>query len=329
MMIPSEPNPLTRLLSPEAQILHRTLRTGFEKRIVGIDDDRKVLYRYYLPWQARKLAELLREANRRHLPLQKLLHHGADWQTLRAHKGFWVVTSYLDGQLWAGTMPGEENVVALARGLGGLHSITADHPGLLTSFCKKSGPRFKAGMLSVCKTAVNFAGHFDSRQNTEMIDWISKESRIFDELSCYQLLHGDLTAKNVLILRDKNIALIDYELFAYGVAGLELSRAMLGLLGFGKQRHRPVFLGTYLEYCPPEVRTHWLNFGAQLLIYQLLLMAHGRVIRFKILKKRSDISAMEFCYAQFQRNITDAYRLVRIFQKDLRDPLELLVNIDR
>jgi len=320
---------LTDLLGAESKLLHQTLRLGFEKRIVQVKASRHVLYRYFFPWQAKHLTELLKAADVRQIPMQKLQHCTDNWQDALTYRGYWIVTSYIEGHSWPESEIRGEHAIALAKALADLHSTESRRSGLATSLLKKSQQRLKAQILSDCLHAIKSANHLGRQTQEEITNWLRTEEGFLDKLPRFQLLHGDLTGKNVLITEEETVALIDYELFNYGFAGLEVARSLVGLLGSNRKDLRPFFLKTYLDNCLDEIKTAWEEFGAQLIIFQLLLLAYGRTVRLRNLMKRQQTLAAETCVRQFAAYITEAGLLIRAFQDGQRDPEKLLTSIGR
>jgi len=328
-MHPANTNNLPDLLSSASKILHRTVRWGFEKRIVESNGTRYVLYRFYTPWQARHLSTFLSDATGRNLLLQKMVYSFDDWRTALKNRGFWVVTDYIKGKAWAETVICRENATSLAKNLAGLHTIVTGRPGRLTGIKAKSPSGFIGKIRQSCQTAISFSKHQDDHHIKAIVLWMESEGHILDSLPEFQLTHGDLNGNNLIVMRDGEVAFIDYELFTYGISGLELCAALIHLFCGDNRKYLDVFLDTYLKSCSFGLQLSWFKCGAQFLIFQLLIMAHGRIRRFRILKKRGQSVAAESCLQQFQRHMEDVHLMIGAFNSGQRNPQRLLAIAGR
>ena len=90
---------LERLLGPGARVERSKWRVSlYQKRVVGMEGERYVLYRFFDPRTADRLLWLLNECERRVVPLQRpAAWTRSPWEALK-FRGFWVATDFARGE---------------------------------------------------------------------------------------------------------------------------------------------------------------------------------------------------------------------------------------
>ena len=121
--------PLERLLGPDTRV-ERTrwrLRQNFQKRLVGVDGARYVLYRFLNSRAADGLLWLLNECERHAVPLQRpAAWTRSPWEALR-FRGFWVATGFAPGEPILG-LASPAILMSLGAALARLHGIERERP---------------------------------------------------------------------------------------------------------------------------------------------------------------------------------------------------------
>jgi Ser/Thr protein kinase RdoA (MazF antagonist) len=321
---------LATLLSPQAEIVHRTRRRFFEKRIVRHESGNYVLYRFASPGKTRRLAKLLIECEAAGVPMQRLLHDSSGWWSGLKHFGFWLVASYEQGETWNVTPVQAAQMASLAKALARLHSIESLSPGPIfkkRSFLRKKQP--DKPWHAECLAVVRATAGLNDLQKQEMTAWLHASANVFAEPSAYQLVHGDLYAKNVLVKDGQHVRLIDYELAAFEHAGFEFAGVLIRFTSGRNRKHRAEFLKTYLNECLPGVKEAWSRHAPEFLIYALLRLAWSRLRRAHILSRRGKIDDSIQLRQQLDRYVRGAYALVQALKAGLRDPEKLLVVYQR
>jgi len=297
---------LAKLLSPQTEIVYRRRRRLFEKRIVCHDGGNYVLYRFPLPWQARRLSKLLLGCEAAGVPTQKLLHCDKRPLSFLTHLGFWIVASYEQGQPWDVTCVSADQMSSLAQALARLHSVESPSPGPI--FRKVTfRTDFPARELhSECLAAVNAAERLNEGQKYQMKAWLRRSSSLFAGSSTYQLVHGDLWAKNLLVVNGTFVRLIDYEKASFSYAGFELADALIRFTNGRNQKHRDAFLRSYFAECLPRVKESWCRHAPEFLVYAMLRLAWSRLRRSRMLRRRGNFDEIDKMMRQFDRYTLNA-----------------------
>ena len=302
---------LEKLLSPHAEIVYRRRRRFFEKRIVRHDRGSYVLYRFSFPWQSRRLSKLLLECEAAGAPTQRLLHSGKGLRSFLTYFGFWLVASYEQGQPWDVAFVSAEQMTSLAQALARLHSVQSRFPGPVFRNLPFWSESLDRSWRSEGLAAVNAAAVLDEVQKNEIKEWLHRSSSVFAGSSFYQLVHGDLWAKNVLVVNGASVRLIDYEKAAFTHAGFELADALIRFTSGRNQKHRGEFLRAYLAGCLPIVKESWRRHAPEFLIYALLRLAWSRLRRVRMLRRRGESSEIGRMMQQFERYLLHASAFVQ------------------
>jgi hypothetical protein len=264
---PTSPPPsLEHLLSSEAEVLHETRRPYVSKRIVESRGEGYVLYRAPSRDRMLRFAEVLRKATASGVSLQSLVHD-CDVQHPAGH---WLVLRFASGQALG--RPGPRAYRSLGRVLASLHGQESDRASSLLR--KRVDPTPHERVLA--RTDLD----------KEERRWISQSSERLYRIERFQLTHGDLHRQNILINANQQVSLIDYELFAFEPAGLEL--AMVLLRPYSRHpRNRQLLLEGYLATCREGIGDLWHELCADLLFAGALRLAAQRSTRARILKRQS------------------------------------------
>jgi Ser/Thr protein kinase RdoA (MazF antagonist) len=273
-MSDSHPLPsLAQLLSSEAELLHKTRRPYIEKKVVQFEGQGYVLYRVPSKHRMLRFERVLKEAAAAGVGLQELLHGGR----VSADKDYWLIMRFVPGNPLAQRRPSPHSFVSLGRALAKLHSqeATAAEPVL---YKRSEDIPFR---------------DFLSRHDlvSEERRWVALSAERMYRINRFQLAHGDLHAKNIMVNEAHQVALIDYELFAFEPAGLEL--AMVLLRSYCRHpRNRQRLLKSYFSVASSEVTALWRDFASDLLFAAALRLGAQRRLRKTILQRRNFASAM-------------------------------------
>jgi Ser/Thr protein kinase RdoA (MazF antagonist) len=292
----------------ESRIESRTRRRFFEKRIVLLANSRYVLYRFFFPSHAERLMWLLKEGRGRSVPMQKFLCRTGSWYEAVYYCGYWVAASYEQGSplLDAGTTT---SVAALGRALARLHSIERSSAGPLFRLALTWGT-YAQQLLRQLRRGLRSGGRPGHKETRFYYDWLQREGAFIKDLSGYQLTHGDIYGRNILV-RDGDICLIDYELARFEPAGLELATALLRAFCGERPDLRHSLLQAYLETCPYPLACLWHKKAAFFLVAAALRLAERRQFRARRLARlgRSDETPrlQAEWYGRWARDMMDAH----------------------
>ena len=185
------------------------------------------MYRFSFPWQSRRLSKLLLECEAAGAPTQRLLHSGKGLRSFLTYFGFWLVASYEQGQPWDVACVSADQMTSLAQALARLHSVQSRFPGPVFRNLPFWSESLDRSWRSEGLAAVNAAAVLDEVQKNEIKEWLHRSSSVFAGSSFYQLVHGDLWAKNLLVVNGTFVRLIDYEKASFSYAGFELADALI------------------------------------------------------------------------------------------------------
>jgi Ser/Thr protein kinase RdoA (MazF antagonist) len=273
-MSDSHPLPsLAQLLSSEAELLHSAKRPYIEKRVVKYGDQGYVLYRVPEKGRMLRFERTIKEAAAAGVSLQEVLHGGC----VSDASGHWLIMRFVPGSPLRQHRPSAHSFAPLGIALGRLHKqeASAAEPIL----CKRSEPIPYGAFL---------ARHPLTREERQ---WAAQSAERMYRVNRFQLAHGDLHAKNIMVDGSHHVALIDYELFSFEPAGLEL--AMVLLRGYCRNpRNRQTLLNGYFSVALAEVEALWRDCAADFLFAAALRLAAQRRLRKTILQRRNFASAM-------------------------------------
>lgn len=267
-MSDSPPPPsLGQLLSAEVTLLHETRRSYMAKRVVKSEGKGYVLY--CVPQRERMLRfeTALRQAAAAGVRMQGLVHesHVAD------ASGNWLALRFAHGEPLGRSRPGPRVYQSLGRMLARLHSQESDHAVSLLR------GRTDATEYARVLDRVDLSG--DERR------WVGQSAERLYRIGRFQLAHGDLHRQNILVSPNEQISLIDYELFAFEPAGLELAMVLLREY-CRRPENRQLLLNNYLATSREGIRELWQEFYADLLFAAALRLAAQRDARTRVLQRQ-------------------------------------------
>src|SRR5690606_8731936 len=100
--------------------------------------------------------------------------------------------------------------------------------------------------------------------------------------------HGDLYGANIIVDADHSVGLIDYELLAYDLAGIELAATLLRPFCRNEGRRRAL-LRAYLASCPAELRQAWKENSRDFIFAAAARLALARQDRVSHIARREQI----------------------------------------
>lgn len=261
------PPTLEHLLSSEVELLHQTKRPYVAKRVVQNNGQGYVLYRARRRENMLHFSAVLRRAVAAGVSLQVLAH---DCDTTHP-AGHWLALKFASGRPLGSPRPGPRVFRSFGRVLASLHSQESDRASSLLRDQVASTPY--ARVLSRADLS------------SEERRWVAQSSERMYRITRFQLTHGDLHRQNILVNSNEQVCFIDYELFAFEPAGLEL--AMVLLREYCRNpRNRQLLLENYLASCQEGIGDVWQTLCADLLFAGALRLAAQRDVRRRTLKKQ-------------------------------------------
>lgn len=258
----------------------------FEKRIVEYRQARYVVYRFLFSFLADLLSWFLLRGQAEQVSLQRLCLQSKSrhWLNFLRHPGFWVVIHYEVGDLWKRSLISDEVIESLGVNLARLHSIQSqtsrDVFSLKPKFDIKT--QLKKEALGLLPHRKNW-GEADKKIYHE---WLNTHLHFLDDIATFQLTHGDLTAKNILLKSDGQVCFIDYDLIAFKLAGLELAQVLITLINGRYRKKRDFFVERYLSGVSLDVKSLWLSHQWQWVTLAMMRLAHRKLIRAKNLARK-------------------------------------------
>lgn len=252
---------LEDMLGPEAQVLLEGGRPGLQKRIIAINGVKYVLQHFRTKRGAIDFENTIDRLHRAGISVQTICTGTRTWrETLRY--GHWLAFAYLPGNILAEDAE-DAALAALGATMARLNTLEGTPYRALFD---RTHPR-----LPHASYASRQARVLTPAQNR----WIEESFIRLRALPGTQLTHGDLYAKNILKSPDGAISLIDYEMLAYDLSGIELAATLLR--PFCRQRRqRQALLTAYLAASPPRLKAIWEEHGADLLFAAAARLALGR-----------------------------------------------------
>lgn len=296
----------------------------FEKRIVSVSERRHVLYRFPVPWRARRLAALLREAEEIGISMQRCERVSARWSDLVRHGGCWLVASYEAGESMQPSALNGDIVASLATSLARLHSIRSGRHGPIFQFGRpfRSLATVVGGEIG---HALRSAALHDSAEKAGMGRWLREHGAFLQSRDTFHLVHGDLLSKNILVKEGgAGICLIDYELASFDHAGFELAAALIRFFGGRNLKFLPEFFDRYFAVCDQDVAKDWNAHSHYFLVASLLRLARTRVRRRRILSQRGEDEAAAVQTGRIDNYAARAFALMRAYDSGAKTPDEML-----
>lgn len=262
------------LLSPEAEILHTKRRFNLQKRIVRLNDETFVMYRFRRKGMLERFEGILREVAAAGVSIQPVEARTSTFgEYLRF--GYWIALGHVPGVQMGKPTP--RSIASLARNLVRLHSLEGPPPG--KALFQGKNPQLPH--QAYCDD--------DHGLTADQKQWVNASSEKLQKIRGVQLTHGDLFSGNIIRAPDETVSLIDYELLAYDKSGIELASALIR--HFSRQeKNRRLLLETYLENCSPELKAMWQEHAPDFIFAAAARLALSRKQRARnvLLKDRFD-----------------------------------------
>lgn len=231
---------MAELLSPRAEVLHTKWRFNLKKRIVRLNGETFVMYRFRRKAMLERFEKTLLEIAGAGVTIQPARGRTATSAEYASH-GYWIALGHVPGVQMG--KPTRGSIVSLASNLARLHSL--EGPSRKALFQGKD-PQLPH------RAYVGAEPSLTERQK----QWVHDSSARLRTADAGQLTHGDLFSGNIIRAPDDTISLIDYELLAYDASGIELASALLRHFCRPEQ-NRKLLLETYLANCSPALRAAW------------------------------------------------------------------------
>ncbi len=310
---------LVTLLDPKSVgVVHQTVRKQLEKRIVVFNDEHYVLYRFPTRFRAWRFRRLLRLTDRTGVPFQKLV----SCQTGEAKDaGFWVVASYEEGDTWDLKRIQPDHLWRLAEALALLHRAESWWNGKLFKLERPSRWLFRSRLMEECAPAIAAC--------ETLAGWAAENASVLRPRSMWQLVHGDLYDKNMLMRGDGSICLLDYEFAAYELAGMELAAVLLRVVTGRLKPMRQEFVERYLAASSCRVQQDWNQHAPQYLVFSLMRIV-GRSAQ-KLARTRATATAahIERAELSMQKLLGDACSMAQAINQGERNVFDLLAAAGR
>ncbi|NCD22015.1 MAG: aminoglycoside phosphotransferase family protein [Spartobacteria bacterium] len=286
MSVSEEMARLDDLFGPDALTIHRVRRCLFEKRLVVVHGSKFVLYKFFSPWRTKKLATLLNQAQGMDIRVQRPLDAVLGLGEALHHGGFWLVTAYEHGETRDAKRLNADYAASLGRTLGRLHSIQSPTFGPLFAW-RAPWKTLRRHVEAECGDVVATLGRDDPTEKTRLTAWMRSAAVVFDNRRLFNLVHGDVLQKNIILGRDvMEACLIDYELAAFELAGLELASVRTRFFHGESAKYAPAFTAAYFANCDKTITADWERFGCHYLVYANLRFAHRLLRRARVLERR-------------------------------------------
>ncbi|MCD2181504.1 phosphotransferase enzyme family protein [Rhizobium sp. GN54] len=232
---------ISELLSGHAVVLHRKWRFHLQKRIVKLDGQTYVLYRFRFRRAMVRFEEALGRLERAGLSVQSICARTSS-PGERLRHGNWLALSYLPGRPLE-RRPDAGRLTSLGKTMARLNALTGEPRHALFQHRHPTLPH-EAYLAA------------EGRLTDAQRDWIRASLARLETLSATQLTHGDLYGDNIIVDADGSVGLIDYELMAYDLAGIELAATLLRPF-CRNDRTRRALLRAYMASCPRRLRRLW------------------------------------------------------------------------
>jgi len=255
---------IQQLLSRKARVIHSTRRSYILKRIVEFTGQRHVLYRFQNRDSADRFAETLAAASANGALLQNPVAGPPGWIGTLIH-GHWLALSFADGDPIRAKSD-DPVFKSLGESLAGLHHVSSPQRESLLYMPKLLTPRAELGTAGTA--------------------WLAESRARLEAIRDFRLTHGDLFAGNIIVTPDGSVVLIDYELFAFDLAGVEL--AMVLLRDYCRRGSAAAsLLDGYLSRCDDATRQLWREYWRDFLVAGAFRLAAHRERRGRTLARRN------------------------------------------
>lgn len=259
------------LLAGNVTVLHTKWRFSLQKRIVEYRDERYVLYRFRWKSSMARFERAIRRLHQAGIPVQSVRARTSSLAEYLRY-GNCVALSYLPGKPIAGRK-NRPALASLGRVLASLNSL-------------KGPPR--RSLFKLERPVLPHRAFLDRQETLDdsQRSWLRRSMARLSGLPATQLTHGDLFGANIIQNDDNSVGLIDYELMAYDLAGIELAATFLRPFS-RSQAQRRVLLDAYLASCPPELCEAWARFDRDFVFAAAARLAMARQDRILHVSRRN------------------------------------------
>lgn len=264
---------ISELLGGHADVLHSKWRFNMQKRIVQLNQHTYVLYRFRRKQTMEVFVDTLKRLEETGIAVQSICARTSTFGEYLRH-GHWIALSYLPGR----PLPRNANrdgLASLGQTMAKLNSLEGTPQRALFERRQPKLPH-EAYLAS------------EPQLTEKQKRWIRESLLRLREVPANQLTHGDLFGKNIIQNDDHSIGLIDYELLAYDVAGIELAATLLRPFCRNENRRR-ILLQAYLRSCPPQLKEAWDKYGRDLVFAAAARLALARQDRVRHVTRRNRI----------------------------------------
>lgn len=251
---------ISELLAGDAAVLHTKWRLRLQKRIVELNGRKYVLYRFRSKRTRLRFEDTIRRLEQAGISVQSICAHTATNGEYLRH-GHWVALSYLPGEP-IGKQANRSTLVSLGQSMARLNAI--------------EGPAWTA-LFGARRPVLPHRTYLarDAQLTDAQRRWVRESQARLEGLAGTQLTHGDLFGGNIIRNSDRSVSLIDYELLAHDLAGIELAATLLRPF-CRKDKRRRILVSAYLAACPPELEQAWRVHGRDFLFAAAARLALAR-----------------------------------------------------
>ncbi|MBD9372069.1 phosphotransferase [Rhizobium sp. ARZ01] len=244
-----------------------------QKRIVQFDQQNYVLYRFRRKQTMALFEDTLKRLEKTGVAVQSVCARTSTFGEYLRH-GHWIALSYLPGRPFP-RKSNRDGLASLGQTMAKLNSVEGPPQRALFERRQPKLPH---------ETYLSREPQLTEKQRR----WIIESMERLRELPGTQLTHGDLFGKNIIQNDDHSVGLIDYELFAYDISGIELAATLLRPFCRDEKRRR-ILLRAYLCSCPRQLKEVWEKYGQDLVFAAAARLALARQDRVRHVTRRNRI----------------------------------------
>ncbi|HVK90084.1 MAG TPA: phosphotransferase [Mycoplana sp.] len=282
---------ISDLLARDAVVVHSKWRFRMQKRIVELNGRTYVLYRFRRKRTKARFEDTIRRLEQAGIAIQSICARTSTFGEYLRH-GHWVALSYLPGEPIAKRV-NRAGLVSLGRTIARLNAI--------------EGPPQQA-LFGAKRPVLPHETYLarDTQLTESQRRWIRKSHARLQGLAGAQLTHGDLFSGNIIQNDDNSVSLIDYELLAHDLAGIELAATLLRPFCRTDKRRR-ILLAAYLAACSPKLRQAWDVYGRDFLFAAAARLALARQDRVRHVTRLNRILAARRLLSRRGEELTGRY----------------------
>lgn len=267
----NRPPSISELLAGQADVLHSKWRFNIQKRIVELHQQQYVLYRFRTKRTMEHFEQAIQRLEKAGIAVQSVCARTSSFGEYLRH-GHWIALSYLPGRPLP-TNANRDGLASLGQTMAKLNSL--EGPPQRALFERRQPKLPHEAYLAR-----------DTRLTEMQRAWIRESMDRLRGLPATQLTHGDLFGKNIIQNDDQSIGLIDYELLAYDLSGIELAATLLRPF-CRKEQKRRILMRAYLNSCSPQLRQTWRRYGLDLVFAAAARLAVARQDRVRHVTRKN------------------------------------------